>query len=33
MATAACIECDVDPLLFNTMKIYCGKIKREVSSQ
>ena len=28
MATAAGIECDVDPLLFNTMKAHCGKIKR-----
>ena len=28
MATAASIECDVDPLLFNTMKAHCGKIKR-----
>ena len=28
MATAAGIECDVDPLLFNTMKAHCGKIER-----
>ena len=31
MATAAGIECDVDPLLFNTMKAHCGKIEREES--
>ena len=28
MATDAGIECDVDPLLFNTMKAHCGKIER-----
>ena len=33
MTTAAGIECDVDPLLFNTMKGHCGKIYREGSSQ
>jgi NCK-associated protein 1 len=26
MATAAGIECDVDPLLFNVMKAHCGEI-------
>lgn len=31
MATAAGIPCDVDPLLFNAMKIHCSKINITVS--
>ena len=33
MTTATFIECDVDPLLFNSMKVHCGKIEREGSRQ
>ena len=28
MVIAAGIECNIDPILFNTMKIHCGKIER-----
>ena len=33
MATAAGIECHVDPFLFNSMKAHCDKIERERSRQ
>ena len=29
MTTAVGIECDVDPHLFNNMKVHCGKIEKE----